>query len=206
MKYGPKPIVFLFLSASTTATLFCPLATRLFNFWGLIALRFVIGLGSGVFLPAVYSLLSVWCPPSERSFAFGMLYAGGSLGAIVTLVVGGILSEHFGWVSVFYVSGIMGALWLIGWLLLVHDNPSKHPRISPEEKEFIVKSLAKVMETAQASTKQGEEGQIKSGVPDEQSNLLHSEGDTGKITSFPFLAAISMVRMFPGHRGGFRLE
>lgn len=42
---------------------------------------------------------------------------------------------------VFYVSGTFTCLWYVAWLLLVYDSPTIHPRISENEKQYILKSL-----------------------------------------------------------------
>lgn len=46
-----------------------------------------------------------------------------------------------GWPSVFYIFGAIGILWAIVWLLLTHDRPENHPRISAKEKEYIQSSI-----------------------------------------------------------------
>ncbi len=45
-----------------------------------------------------------------------------------------------GWPLSFYVPGIIGIIWLIGWIFLVFDSPAVHPRITEEEKHYILAS------------------------------------------------------------------
>ena len=33
--------------------------------------------------------------------------------------------------------GLIALLWVVAWFLLVHDNPSDHPRISQQELNYI---------------------------------------------------------------------
>ena len=42
-----------------------------------------------------------------------------------------------GWPASFYLFGTLGVVWSIGWLLFIHDSPSKHPTISREERYYI---------------------------------------------------------------------
>ena len=68
---------------------------------------------------------------------------GAQFGTVVTLPVSGWLCDSDflgGWPSVFYVFGSLGLLWSIAWFFLVFDHPDTHPRISPEEKIYILKN------------------------------------------------------------------
>ena len=53
----------------------------------------------------------------------------------------GWLADQFGWESVFYVFGVLGIVWFVAWCILITDDPTNHPTISREEKEFISKSI-----------------------------------------------------------------
>lgn len=57
------------------------------------------------------------------------------------LGVSGIIAESMGWPSIFYLSGACGLVWCILWFFYGGSSPSDHGKISPEEKEFIEKSL-----------------------------------------------------------------
>ena len=39
--------------------------------------------------------------------------------------------------------GVIGIIWAIMWFFLVYNSPATHPRISPEEREYIEKALHK---------------------------------------------------------------
>ena len=42
----------------------------------------------------------------------------------------------------FYITvGGVGILWFIPWLTFIHESPAVHPRILPEEKEYIETSI-----------------------------------------------------------------
>lgn len=53
----------------------------------------------------------------------------------------GYLAEEYGWRMVFYVTGSIGVLWYISWLLIVKESPFVDPHISQEEKRYILESL-----------------------------------------------------------------
>lgn len=56
----------------------------------------------------------------------------------------GLLSEYGfdgGWPSIFYVFGLVGLIWSIAFLMLVHEDPSTHPHIDEKEKKYINSAL-----------------------------------------------------------------
>jgi len=69
------------------------------------------------------------------------LLVASSLGAAITMLMCGFLIASLGWESVFYVTGVIGIIWSVTWFLLVFDSPSQHPRISPEERQFIENAI-----------------------------------------------------------------
>ncbi|CAG2057736.1 unnamed protein product [Timema podura] len=63
------------------------------------------------------------------------------LGSLLTMGLSGVLIEAGGWPLVSYAFGGAAAFWSLLWLLLVYDSPEKHPRISDEEKCYILTGL-----------------------------------------------------------------
>lgn len=60
----------------------------------------------------------------------------------MTMPMSGYLIEHFGWESVFYITGGIGLVWSIAWFFLVFDSPAQHPRITTEERYEIESKIA----------------------------------------------------------------
>lgn len=67
--------------------------------------------------------------------------SGSSVGAALTFPLCGYIIHWAGWPLVFYLSGALGTLWFVLWWLLVYDSPAEHPRISIEERDYIIKSI-----------------------------------------------------------------
>lgn len=59
----------------------------------------------GVTFPAMHALWSRWAPPLERSKLVTIAYSGSYFGTVVSMGVCGLLAEHLGWASIFYVAG-----------------------------------------------------------------------------------------------------
>ncbi|XP_077967220.1 sialin-like isoform X1 [Styela clava] len=134
-----KVMGFSFLAASLCKIL-TPAALEI-GFEMFVIARIAIGLFSGVTFPMMYAIWTMWAPPSERSILLGSTFSGAAIGVVVTLPLSGVLATTFGWQSVFYVTGSIGCVWALLWLILIYDSPSEHPRISEKEKNFIQDSL-----------------------------------------------------------------
>ena len=67
--------------------------------------------------------------------------AGAQAGTVVCLPICGLLADHVGWESIFYVWGAAGCVWFILWCFLVFSSPDQHPRISDDEKEYIISNI-----------------------------------------------------------------
>jgi ACS family hexuronate transporter-like MFS transporter len=106
---------------------------------GLGIARVMLGLGEGGGFPGAAKAVSEWFPPQERALAFGIFTAGSSIGPTIAvpLVAGIILVLNWRWV--FFITGIVGFVWLVAWWLL-DDLPEKHKRITPEERDYILSS------------------------------------------------------------------
>ncbi|XP_059168721.1 sialin-like isoform X2 [Physella acuta] len=110
-----------------------------------MALRFFTGASQGFVSPAMQSLWSHWAPPLESSRLRSICFAGSQVGKVLTYPMTALLCEYGfdgGWPSLFYLQGIVGVVWFVGWCLTVYDSPSQHPRISARERDYIETSLA----------------------------------------------------------------
>ena len=63
-----------------------------------------------------------WTIASERSRAISLYVSGASLGTIVALLASPIIVLSLGWPVVFYISGVLGLLWLAIWMFKAADG------------------------------------------------------------------------------------
>ncbi|XP_071438758.1 sialin [Hetaerina americana] len=126
------------LSASALTLLTPPVAQL--SHVALIILRVILGFMLGATWPAMHPMAAKWIPPMERSKFISNMMAS-SLGAAITMPVCGFLIAAAGWESVFYVTGAIGLVWSVAWMLLVYDTPAEHPRITVEERRYIETSI-----------------------------------------------------------------
>ena len=110
------------------------LATTWQQFAGL---RGLLGLAEGCANPAGVKAISEWFPAKERGYAGGIFNIGASVGSMVAApLVGWAILTH-SWQFAFVLTGGIGLVWVVGWLLF-YNSPSKHPALSSEEREYIV--------------------------------------------------------------------
>jgi MFS family permease len=58
-------------------------------------------------------------------------------GTAITMLVSGYITHYFGWVFVFYVTGVVTVIWFGFWAHFVRDSPAQDPRISHDELKYI---------------------------------------------------------------------
>jgi EmrB/QacA subfamily drug resistance transporter len=105
--YGRKRIltygIFIF-TISSLISAFAPSATAL------IALRALQGIGSAMIFTTGIAILTSVFPAAERGKALGISVAMTYLGLSLGPVLGGLLTQHFGWGSIFLATVPLGAI------------------------------------------------------------------------------------------------
>ncbi|CAH1988228.1 unnamed protein product [Acanthoscelides obtectus] len=141
-RYGTKRILIISMTINCIICILTPVTADTFGSYGMMACRALQGFAQAGVLPALYSVLSQWAPPAERSFLGALGGSGSLLGVIVTMPVTGFLcSSSWGWPSSFYFNGALGVMWLALWIVLAADTPFDHKFISQVEKKYIASSL-----------------------------------------------------------------
>jgi EmrB/QacA subfamily drug resistance transporter len=98
------------------------------NMAELVIYRGIQGLGAGALMPIALSIIGDIFPPAERGKWQGLFTAVFGLAAIVGPLLGGAITDHWGWRWVFYVNMPVGAVALIaaGLTLPRSINRIKH--------------------------------------------------------------------------------
>jgi ACS family hexuronate transporter-like MFS transporter len=108
------------------------------GFRSLAMFRFLLGLGESANWPGATKAVSEWFPRKESGWAVALFDSGSSIGgALAPFIVLGAYHYFDSWRPVFVVTGSLGLIWLVLWRLSYHP-PETHPRISPEEREYII--------------------------------------------------------------------
>jgi len=99
--------------------------------------RIALGLGEAGNFPAAVKAVAEWFPKSERGVATGIFNAGASVGVVAALMIAPWILANYGWQEVFWITGALGFLWLIFWLIF-YQIPQKQRRLSKKELDYIV--------------------------------------------------------------------
>lgn len=103
---------------------------------GFSLVRFGLGVAEGGNFPAAIKTIAEWFPRKERALATGIFNAGSNVAVIITPLLVPWIAAHWGWPAAFYVTGGLGFVWLIPWVM-IYRSPADHPRVSAGEKAYI---------------------------------------------------------------------
>ncbi|WP_280317705.1 MFS transporter [Nocardia wallacei] len=90
----------------------------------IIAARAVQGIGGALLLPATLALINTQFEEgSKRNRALAVWGGAGASGLTIGALLGGILTEQFGWPAVFFVNVPLAAIVVVGALLVIPRDP-----------------------------------------------------------------------------------
>lgn len=89
--------------------------------------RFFLGLGESANFPAAIKATAEWFPKKERALATGIFNSGSNIGAVVAPIIVTYLTVTYGWQIAFIVTGALGFIWMVAWLMIYRlPRESKH--------------------------------------------------------------------------------
>jgi MFS family permease len=103
------------------------------GFYGLLATRFLFGVGEAGAYPNISTALSRWFPARSRAQAQGWIWGASRLGGALAPLIVVPLQRSVGWRTTFILLGIIGLLWGTLWFYWYRDNPAEQPGITCEE-------------------------------------------------------------------------
>ncbi|MGB3550026.1 MAG: ACS family MFS transporter [Candidatus Binatus sp.] len=135
-RFGGHRVLAAGVAIWSLATFVTPLAAGA-AFSALLAARVLLGLGEGVNFPSIHSLTARWTLPSERARVLSVNYSGMYVGTVAALSASPLIITSLGWPALFYISGALGAAWVVVWMYLAADRPETSSRIGAAELELI---------------------------------------------------------------------
>lgn len=103
--------------------------------------RTLLGLGEAGNWPGAVKSNAEWFPVKERALAQGIFNSGAALGSVVAPPLIAVVWVAIGWQMTFVLLGLLGLVWVIPWLVINKNLPSKHPWITDQEKQYILAGL-----------------------------------------------------------------
>ena len=80
--------------------------------------RGVLGFGEGATFPAGLATVAETMPVEKRSFALGLSYSGGSLGAMLAPLAITPIAVRYGWRATFVLTSVLGLCWVVLWVVM----------------------------------------------------------------------------------------
>ncbi len=112
--------------------------------FGFAVVRSALGITEAGNFPAAIKTVAEWFPKKERAFATGIFNSGTNFGAIVAPLSVPFIAAEMGWQWAFIITGMLGFVWLVLWLMF-YEVPSKSPRLSKAEYDYIHSDAAEVL-------------------------------------------------------------
>ncbi|XP_011495248.1 PREDICTED: sialin-like [Ceratosolen solmsi marchali] len=137
-RFNTKWVLLACVFFNAVLTIVVPMACYSINI--LYTIRFLTGLVSAANLPIVNVLVGKWVVYEEKSMWVGIIYAGTSLGTVISILTSGWIMNYLGWEMVFYIHGILPLIWCIVFAMLFADSPEQQKYISEEERQLLVQS------------------------------------------------------------------
>lgn len=112
-RFGRKPALYAGILLQIFSCLICVFAGVIHAYSVLVLGRFLLALGSGVGLKMTFTLVNETNESMRASQLLSYLMIAFAITPGLGVMVGGILSTHFGWTSTFYACAIYGCILLL---------------------------------------------------------------------------------------------
>jgi len=132
-KIGTKVGYALSVATWSLASIAHAFASTVFGF---SAARAFLGITEAGNFPSAIKAVAEWFPKKERALATGIFNSGANIGAIIAPLTVPLIARDLGWQWAFIITGGLGFIWLIFWLIL-YEIPSRHARINQLEFDYI---------------------------------------------------------------------
>src|ERR1700761_3926032 len=98
--------------------------------------RSALGVSEAGNFPAAIKTVAEWFPKKERALATGIFNSGANIGAIIAPLTVPFIAVTWGWRWAFVITGSVGFVWLILWLIF-YEIPARQKRLSKAELAYI---------------------------------------------------------------------
>jgi MFS family permease len=117
----------------------------------LLLIRFLFGAAEAGAYPNIAKCSARWFPVGERGRAQGVVVTAGRLGGslasgatiAVTTLVNELIWPGMGWRVSFWLFGLLGIFWVLGFARWFRNDPATHPSVNAAELALIVEGKGK---------------------------------------------------------------
>lgn len=98
--------------------------------------RCILAFGQAGNFPAAVTITAEYFPKKDRAYAISIFNNGASVGALLAPVVIPLLARNYGWEMSFFLTGSVGYLWILAWLIL-YKKPTDSSYVNMAEQAYI---------------------------------------------------------------------
>src|SRR5689334_11575905 len=106
----------------SVATALCSITKA---FAPLAAFLALLGIGESFMIPSGSRVIRESFDKKQRAFAVGTFFAGNKVGLTLGIPLASVLLVNWGWPFVFYVTGALGLIWVVWWLIVYRPSEQK---------------------------------------------------------------------------------
>ena len=134
-RLGYKNLFLMGLFLFTSMSALCGQAR---NMEMMILGRVLQGVGEGLVIPTVTSVIFTAFPPDKRGLAMGLIGLGATMGPALGPSLGGYMTQHFSWRWAFYINLPIGAVLGLAGYLILRSGEGKAEAVAPDVVGFIL--------------------------------------------------------------------
>ncbi|MFM1654737.1 MFS transporter [Brevibacillus sp. B_LB10_24] len=132
-RFGTKKVYSIAVIWWSLATFLTGAVSKMSSF---IAARLLLGVGEAPCFPTAAKITANWFPKKERGLATGFWDSSSKWGPAIAPPILVFLLVSFGWRALFYITGAIGIVFAIIFLVF-YKNPDKSRKLSEEERAYI---------------------------------------------------------------------
>jgi sugar phosphate permease len=129
-RFGPRAVILGALLWWTVFTAATGLAT---SFGAMIGVRFLFGVGEGLFPASVWKVIGQWFTKKNRATANSLVLSSIALGPALTPLILAPILQAYGWRVAFYSLGLAGFVALALAYRFIHNSRADYPGIDRAE-------------------------------------------------------------------------
>ncbi len=134
-RLGYKNLFLIGLFLFTSMSALCGQAR---NLEMMILGRVLQGVGEGLVIPTVTSVIFTAFPPQKRGLAMGLIGLGATMGPALGPSLGGYMTQHFSWRWAFYINLPIGAILGLAGYLILKPGEGKAEAVTPDIVGFLL--------------------------------------------------------------------
>lgn len=156
-RIGPRKVI---LFALAWWSVFTALTGVVGGLVSMLAVRFLFGIGEGIFPAAVWKVIGNWYTKKNRGTANAVILSSVAFGPAISSLLLGAFLPVLGWRMSFYLLGGAGAVCLLAASLYITNSIQESPKVSREELEEFERDSRSQAATSEQTLEKASFGQL----------------------------------------------